>query len=44
MKLGIVVCSAFWTAVAVAGFWGWFGFCTLCAVAVWLIERKGGVK
>lgn len=42
MKIGIIVGVAFWAAVAVAGFWGWLGFCTLGAVASWLVDRRRG--
>jgi len=40
MKLAIIVTTAFWTAVAVWGFWGWIGFCALAAVAVYVAERR----
>lgn len=40
MKLGLIVSAAFWTAVAVWGFWGWAGFCTIGAVAMWISARK----
>lgn len=40
MKLAIFVTAAFWTAVAVWGFWGWFGAMCAGAVAVYVIDRK----
>ena len=39
MKTAIIVSTAFWTAVAVWGFWGWFG--AMCAGAVaWAIAER----
>lgn len=40
MKTGIIVTVAFWTAVAVWGFWGWFAAMCAGAVAVYVIDRK----
>ena len=41
MKLGIIVSAAFWTAVAVGGFWGWLVACAAAALAYAIYERKG---
>ena len=39
MKLALFVTAAFWTAVAVWGFWGWFG--AMCAAAVaWIVAER----
>lgn len=40
MKTGIIVAMAFWTAVAVWGFWGWAAFCTIAAIAAYVAERR----
>lgn len=40
MKLGLIVSATFWTAVAVWGFWGWLAFCTIAALAVYIVERR----
>lgn len=40
MKTGIIVATAFWTAVAVWGFWGWAAFCVIAAAAVLVAERR----
>lgn len=40
MKTGIAVSVAFWTSVAVFGFWGWLTFCAAGAVALWYVTRK----
>ncbi len=40
MKTAIIVSTAFWTAVAVWGFWGWFAAMCAGAVAVYVIDRK----
>ena len=39
MKLALIVSAAFWTAVAVWGFWGWAAFCALATVAAYIIDR-----
>ena len=41
MKTGIAVSVAFWTAVAVWGFWGWAAFIAAGAVIAWATSRKG---
>lgn len=40
MKTGIIVATAFWTAVAVWGFWGWAAFCAIAAIAAAIAERR----
>ena len=40
MKTGIIITTAFWTAVAVWGFWGWAAFCAIAAGAAIIIDRK----
>ena len=40
MKLGIIVSVAFWTAVAVWGFWGWAAFCATAAAVAYIVERR----
>lgn len=40
MKTGIAVSVAFWTSVAVFGFWGWLTFCAAGAVALWYVTRR----
>lgn len=40
MKTGIIVATAFWTAVAVWGFWGWAAFCAIAAAVAYIVERR----
>lgn len=40
MKAALIVTSAFWTAVAVFGFWGFAGFLLAASAVVWMIERR----
>ncbi len=40
MKLGIIVATAFWTAIAVWGFWGFAGFCATAAAVGYIVNRK----
>ena len=40
MKTGLLIGAGFWAAVAAWGFWGWLGFCVLCGLAAWVVERR----
>ena len=40
MKLGIIIATAFWTAVAVWGFWGWAAFCAIATIAGYIVNRR----
>lgn len=40
MKTALIVSAAFWTSVAVFGFWGWFGFILAASAVVWALERR----
>ncbi len=40
MKLAILASVAFWTAVAVFGFWGWLTSCAAGAVALWYLGKE----